>query len=202
MLVFALLLLVFASRLNFPAWFYADRVGTAGEWFTGVVTAIVLYWAILEPQRVKQRDRERRDSGAAESAIRAIYESGIRHQESLPDDLGHRCRRLYDEIEIQREIVSDPLVARRMRSFMVFLMFTWDTDKRRQSGIADERIFDEVRRVSDACKAQLFSLWRHDRPPPWEWPDGLNVDASDPVAEWIISNLAAGHGAPDDAPSS
>lgn len=188
----AALLLLFASRVHSPAWFYPDRVGTAGEWFGGILTAIVLIWALLEPERVRQRDRRERDGTAAESAIRAIYASGVRHQDPLPDDLRRACRTLYDELEIQRELISSRDVSRRMRALMVFLAYVFDDARRLRENISAEALFDEVRIVADCCKAQLFCAWRDEHPPDWPWPDGLPTDDGDPVEEWIRRNLAAG----------
>lgn len=188
-------LLLAASRIDTPGWFYADRVGSAGEWFSGVVGALVLVWAIGEPARtraaVARRDALRRDAEAAERSIRAIYESRIRHQDDLPDDLGRACRRLYDELEIQREIVSDRTASRRMRTFMVFLAYTWDDAKRSREDVDETRLHDEVRLVSDACKAQLFHVWKHEPTGPWAWPDGERTDDGDPVEKWIRDNCAS-----------
>ncbi|MDW3216749.1 MAG: hypothetical protein R8G01_22360 [Ilumatobacteraceae bacterium] len=188
-------LLLAASRIDTPRWFYADRVGSAGEWFSGIIGALVLVWALWEPARTRaaitERDARRRDAEAAEQSIRAIYESRIRHQEDLPDDLGRACRRLYDELEIQREIVTDPAASRRMRAFMVFLAYTWDDTKRSREGVDETLLHDEVRLVSDACKAQLFHVWKHEPTRPWAWPDGERTGDGDPVEQWIRDNCAS-----------
>lgn len=195
--VAAAYLLLAASRIDTPRWFYADRVGSAGEWFSGIVGALVLVWALWEPARsraaVAERDARRRDTEAAEQSIRAIYESRIRHQDDLPDDLGRACRRLYDELEIQREMVMDPTASRRMRAFMVFLAYTWDDAKRSRESVDESRVYEEVRLVSDACKAQLFRVWKHEPSGPWAWPDGERTDDGDPVEKWIRDNCAASH---------
>lgn len=183
----AVLLLMLATQLPWPSWFHADRVGSAGEWFTGIVTAIVLLWALLEPHRQDDRDRKVRDAVAAEKAVRAIYSSGIRHQDPLPDALGRASRRLYDELEIQREVISNDAVSRRMRSFMVFLAYVFDDRKRGQ--VSEDLLFAEVRIVADSCKAQLFAVWRNEDPPAWRWPDDPRGDDGDPVEHWIEHHL-------------
>lgn len=169
------------------------KVGTLGEWMAAFGTVLAVQVALNARRdgerlaqyvsQVAERTRIRqRDEAAAERAVRAIFDCHID-----TDDYGSvrtdALARMSDQISIEMHIVSDNVVHDRMSVTALVTSLCLAAQARDPEGHPAR--LHIVRFLVLSLRVQLYSFWRGDPLPPWDWNvSAFEVDADDPQFVW------------------